>query len=578
MTHQEICTIMENGANIYLEYLKTNPDKGVKIHIIEGCAITKKFRSGVRLEFLLNNRNPDNKHLIASIKRGYVQHTFVLVKATDDDPQQIQAIFQCLLTENDKVYVDVDCDTFQKYEHIFANNEYQYINISVDFSWLISAVKKFYQESESFNRHKVVLGVDDAIAVPDWFSKEQAKALRLTIQSPMCYIWGAPGTGKTKAILVHSVLHQLEYKRTVLIIAPTNDAVDNAMSAVIDSYKSAYLGDLPFLRLGIATPKFSSRYPKVCIAADDELPKVELRNSKRNILCFGCTSAYFILNYSSFGHIDHIYVDEAAYCSLPHGLIIYAMSKQLTMLGDHKQLGPVFDYNLPIEEINRDVCVFDHSMLYVNNILNSPKEEFFRQYFKMRKRNGYPTIKGSRIQPLLTSYRYGDILADALNSLVYERIGLKGASGKGTLIKWIPSSYEAGNMPRTNINEADKILSFAQMVEKNKTIAIITPYVNQAKLIQKIYYRNKARRNIDFIDTIHKAQGKEFDIVIVSIVDKCPQTGFYTNSNDANALTCMNTAVSRAKKELVIVADTVWCNQNGQLISELIKTATRVEL
>lgn len=567
--------MMVNGAKIYLEYLQKHSDKGDKHYEINECKVEKKFKDSVRLGLSLNEENPENKKLISSIKKGKIEHTLVFVKATDNDPQPIQVIFQCKITQKDKVFVDISLDTFEKYKYIFANNLYQHINISVDFRWLISAVQRFYQESETFNRQKVVLGASDIIDTPSWFSKEQVRALKLTIQSPMCYIWGAPGTGKTKAILVHSVLHQLEHKRRVLIIAPTNDAVDNAMSAVINNYKSEFLEELPFLRLGNATQKFEEMFPKLCVG---NLTDEEREQKRGNVLCYGCTSAYFMLNYSAFGNIDHIFVDEAAYCSLPHGLIIYTMSKQLTMLGDHKQLGPVFDYNLTIEDGNSDICVFDHSMLYVNNILNSRKEEFVSQYFKMRKQNGYPIIKGSRIQPLLTSYRYGSTLAGALDSLIYERIGLKGASGIGTLIKWLPSTYKGGDKKRTNISEANKALAFAQTIEKHKTIAIITPYVNQALLIKDCYFSQKSRRYIDFINTIHKAQGKEFDVVIVSVVDKCPQTGYYTNSNDANALTCINTAVSRAKKELVIIADNTWQYQEGQLISELIKIATKVEL
>ena len=71
--------------------------------------------------------------------------------------------------------------------------------------------------------------------------------------------------------------------------------------------------------------------------------------------------------------------------------------------------------------------------------------------------------------------------------------------------------------------------------------------------------------------TVHKSQGREWDTVILSVVDT---TNFYftnTNKDNTNGKQVMNTAVSRARKRLVVVCDkAVWEKQTDQLIHDLI--------
>lgn len=73
-------------------------------------------------------------------------------------------------------------------------------------------------------------------------------------------------------------------------------------------------------------------------------------------------------------------------------------------------------------------------------------------------------------------------------------------------------------------------------------IGVIAPYRNQV-------YKLKEELNRPEIDisTVHKFQGREKDVIVLSTVDDIV-TSF---SDDPNLL---NVAVSRAKKELVVVA------------------------
>jgi ATP-dependent exoDNAse (exonuclease V) alpha subunit len=73
--------------------------------------------------------------------------------------------------------------------------------------------------------------------------------------------------------------------------------------------------------------------------------------------------------------------------------------------------------------------------------------------------------------------------------------------------------------------------------------------------------------------TVHKSQGKEWDAVFFSVSDNTTNY-FLTNSKcrTAKSLQLINTAISRARRELILVCDcNFWANREGQLISALLK-------
>ena len=98
--------------------------------------------------------------------------------------------------------------------------------------------------------------------------------------------------------------------------------------------------------------------------------------------------------------------------------------------------------------------------------------------------------------------------------------------------------------------------------------AILTPYRNQVALIgQMLQEERKAER----IMTVHASQGREWDTVFLSIVDTSDM--YFTNSKrtELGGLQIINTAVSRAKRRLIIACDKqFWTQQRGQLIRELV--------
>ena len=75
----------------------------------------------------------------------------------------------------------------------------------------------------------------------------------------------------------------------------------------------------------------------------------------------------------------------------------------------------------------------------------------------------------------------------------------------------------------------------------------------------------------EHVMTIHRAQGQEWNTVILSVVDT--QNMYFTDSRrqDTHGLEVINTALSRARKELVIVCNAgFWRSQQGQLLASVV--------
>ncbi len=102
---------------------------------------------------------------------------------------------------------------------------------------------------------------------------------------------------------------------------------------------------------------------------------------------------------------------------------------------------------------------------------------------------------------------------------------------------------------------------------------ILAPYSHQEKLLQDTFPHLKKEQRIL---TVHKSQGREWDTVFLSICDSTSEKWF-TDSNTQRGKSVLNTAVSRAKKRLIIVCDThQWIKANGQMIQEFLKIGKEI--
>ncbi len=94
-------------------------------------------------------------------------------------------------------------------------------------------------------------------------------------------------------------------------------------------------------------------------------------------------------------------------------------------------------------------------------------------------------------------------------------------------------------------------------IVKDKTIGVITPYRNQAKLIQKMIDDDKKIKSKISVNTVHSFQGGEFDIVIFDSVegDGAKKWSIIKDSDKQDAHLLLNVAITRAKCKLYVVSN-----------------------
>src|SRR6185436_6761759 len=138
----------------------------------------------------------------------------------------------------------------------------------------------------------------------------------------------------------------------------------------------------------------------------------------------------------------------------------------------------------------------------------------------------------------------------------------------------------SGGQSRINLVTADLCVDLARRAVRAgaESVAIITPYVDQARAIRA---RLKERagdegewRRID-CSTVHRFQGQERDVVILDTVDAEPmKPGMLLSERGVQSMAqnLINVAISRARGKLIIVADVRYFERRaaGSVVTKMI--------
>lgn len=230
---------------------------------------------------------------------------------------------------------------------------------------------------------------------------------------------------------------------------------------------------------------------------------------------------------------DYLIIDESSQVDIISGALALSCAKNAVIVGDMKQLPNIVTSN----EINIAQEIFNNYNIseyynYVNNSLLSSVIGLFPNAPRVLLREHYrchPKIIGFCNQKFYN------------NELI---IMTKDNEAKDTL-----SVYKTppGNHARGNYNQRQIDIIFNEIIlkqnidEEQQSIGIISPYRKQVIALKNFI----GRRNIE-ADTVHKFQGREKDIIILSTVDNTIKK-FTDNPN------LVNVAVSRAVQKLIVV-------------------------
>jgi hypothetical protein len=273
---------------------------------------------------------------------------------------------------------------------------------------------------------------------------------------------------------------------------------------------------------------------------------------------------------------SHFFLDEAGYACAIKALTMFRSGKPVTFLGDHLQLPPVCELNddkLTVKEEYKDVFIWSQSAIFVGDIFTKSKEEAFQDYLD----NNEPKFnQGLEKSDLKKTHRFGENLAQVLNRYVYEN-GFSSAQINGTTrIKFIhATNHIPPTARRANFGEAQTIQNLVNSGRYDTTdLVILTPYKNQIIEIGKLLPELRKEHKIL---TVHGSQGREWKTVILSVSDTSDMWFTNSKSKASKGKNLINTAVSRAKEELIIVCDhNYWIKADGQLIQALLQIASKI--
>lgn len=273
--------------------------------------------------------------------------------------------------------------------------------------------------------------------------------------------------------------------------------------------------------------------------------------------------------------VSHIFLDEAGYANIIKALTLFNHSVPVSFLGDHMQLPPVCEVNdkeILLNDTYKNMFLWAQSAIWIKTLFHQDRDKCVTDYL----RNTSFSKDQMPYKFLSDTYRFDNRLARILGNHVYPQQGFKSAQNKGeTSILCIDAKKWEAAKSRVSMREVEAIAELVAGFKMTKQeYVILTPYKKQVKALGE---RLPDDRNNLRILTVHGSQGREWDIVILSVVDTFDKWFVDSDNSMSKGLNLINTAVSRAKKQLIIVCDkSYWSRQQGQLITELINPTTTI--
>jgi hypothetical protein len=278
-------------------------------------------------------------------------------------------------------------------------------------------------------------------------------------------------------------------------------------------------------------------------------------------------------------HFEHVFLDEAAYAPVIKALTLFRQGVPVTFLGDHKQLPPVCEMNdedFSLPQYCR-VSIWKKSAMFCDALFSRSEEDFLSSCLNTDD----PPFSFIRQVTLTETHRFGETLTRILSRAVYDGLPLQSVAPHGDLkitvvdapLRQPPAEKRKNSAESAAIGRYLDTTLRAVDARDESAYAILTPYLNQVATINSSL---PVARREQRVLTVHKSQGREWEVVVLSVVDGPWNTPWFTNSQRPESLRVLNTAVSRARQSLVIVCNLdFWEQQHpDQLITQLIQDAT----
>ena len=234
---------------------------------------------------------------------------------------------------------------------------------------------------------------------------------------------------------------------------------------------------------------------------------------------------------------DMVIMDEASQCNTAVSLVPIIRGERLMLVGDPQQLSPVI---LLDEATNQKL----------------KKRYNVSDDYDYRKNSIYKTFLAcdSVSDEILLHYHYrcNKKIIDFNNKKYYNsKLNIKSLNNEEKPLVYLDVKGAHSDYKNTSPEEVNEIIKYAAL-NKDKSIGVITPFVNQKNLINEAIERENLTNVV--CGTVHAFQGDEKDVVLFSTA-VTDSTYFGTYEWLKNNKELINVATSRAREKLIVLSD-----------------------
>lgn len=437
----------------------------------------------------------------------------------------------------------------------------------------------------------------------------QSHAVRFAMGNPTAYVWGPPGTGKTRT-LAHLVKEMGRQGERVMIAAHTNIATDNALKKFMEIVPAT---DLSILRLGQVGPdlaaagvgldqalgrRLEGEHPallrrieqlcadvaflssgdgpsllaegtppaKRCLLASKALARLrdapaeaeeeagailgELASVETDLVSDADVIATTLTSLFTSRRLhafrtENAVIDEASVASLPQALCAAAIASERVVAFGDFMQLPT-------------IVQTDHPQVETwlgRHVFRSARADDIHGDHPLRVMLTEQYRMHPQISRLVSETFYSGKLADAE--------GLAERRGVGPAVMLVDTtaadcrSTRAGTGSKTNRYHT-RIVAALAAASGSDDIAVITPYRAQVRAIREVLREHApehlASGRIE-VFTIHRYQGRDKDVVLFDTVEAPGTSTFFMDEDrHRDAPNLINVAMSRARKKLVMIA------------------------
>ncbi len=441
---------------------------------------------------------------------------------------------------------------------------------------------------------------------PDQINDSQLRAIASAVTNSVTAVQGPPGTGKTRTIAnLLLYIRRCEPDATAAVLSCNKEAIENIIDSVdkIEELRNAYAYLGSYGRRNafadVLEDSEDKRLQEIA-ASYKALNKNDWKRYRRRVGFDPDLLQYYPIIFSTIhsirkciepkkgfdNHFDYVIIDETSQVKPALGLLaMESAGRHLVLFGDTKQLPPIYTKETDsVTEAVPDYCLHEGN----NNFMDACVKRF-----------------GDKCSSVFLNehYRCHPGIIGFCNENVYDGMLRICTADDGLLpmrVRWYEGDYwervlvqekaqdarsSADEEPRDvrkNLNRR-QIVSF--MTEEYPELCrrlredpefsccIISPYNYQLEILKQAIEQYNMENGIAESDgpvlskkdplvndipslTIHKVQGKEFDMVcFMPVIDS------YTKAGQAEWIQTqekINVVVSRAKKEFCLLCSSVW--------------------